>query len=44
MEKVKLDLKNEVIEALPQDVALETVERVENSWCLHFRLKNLMKV
>lgn len=39
MEKVKLDLKNEAIEALPPDVTLETAKRVEDSWLLTFSAK-----
>lgn len=39
MEKVRLDLKNEKIEALPQDVRLEKIERKDNSWILEFSAK-----
>lgn len=36
MEKVLLDLKNQKIEALPQDVRLESIEQIDNSWILEF--------
>lgn len=39
MERVKFDLKNKTIEALPDTVRLENVERKENSWLLKFSAK-----
>ena len=39
MEKVRLDLKNEKIEALPQGARLENIEPKDNSWILEFSAK-----
>lgn len=39
VEKVKLDLKNKTIEALPETVVLENIERKDGSWLLKFSAK-----
>lgn len=43
MEKIRLDLKNKVIEALPQNVVLEEIERKGNNWVLEFSGKEYEK-
>lgn len=43
MEKIHLDLKNQTIEALPQNVALENVEQKNGSWLLTFSAEQFKK-
>lgn len=41
MERVRLDLGNQTIEALPQGVALESIEQKSNGWLLTFSAEEL---
>lgn len=41
MQKVKVNLKNETIETLPQNVALEDIERKKNDYTLTFSAKKV---